>query len=85
MTKLFQAATKDTAAQIPAFYNCGEQENILVIIKHLTFRQMGYNSRKPHWAQLLTAKKRESEAFMGAVSPNLNLTQLNFILFVWCF
>ncbi len=59
MGRLARDDRKTTLTQITTRYNQGIQNTISEHTTHRTLKQMGYNSRRPHRAPLLSAKNRK--------------------------
>lgn len=81
MSRLVQLPTdkNSTVTQITMLYNCGEQKSISECTKYWTLKHvacsmkhMGYNSRKPPWDLLISAKNNNLEATLGTDSTKLD-------------
>ncbi len=59
MGRLVRDDRKTTLTQINTRYNQGMQNTISEHTTHRTLKQMGYSSRRPHRAPLLSAKNRK--------------------------
>jgi len=66
MGRLTQADRRATLTEITTRYNRGMQQKHLWSHNHTTLRQMSYNSRRPHWAPLISTTKKKRLQFARA-------------------
>jgi len=68
--RLIQADRRATSTKITTRYNRGMQQSICKATTRTTLRQMGYNSRRPHWMPFISTTNRKKVTICKS-SPKL--------------
>ncbi len=83
MGKLVRDDRKTTVTQITTRYNQGMKNSISEHTTRWALKQMGYSSRKPHWALFLSAKNRERRLQFAKAHQNWTIEDWKKHCLVW--